>query len=59
MSISLKEISIIAATWWGDVISNPKFNNGDDSPIERALDLAATLGSEEVSMDSGINLYKN
>ncbi|MBU3181986.1 hypothetical protein [Clostridium psychrophilum] len=49
MSKNITEISNIAATWWSNVVINPKFDNGDDYKTEFLGNMNQYLGVKEIT----------
>ena len=59
MSKSIIEISKIAATWWANVIINPKFDNGDDSKTGADENKALKIEVKEVSDKTKIKFFEH
>ncbi|WP_298846310.1 hypothetical protein [Clostridium sp.] len=59
MNKNIIEISKIAATWWANVIINPKFDNGDDSKIGDAINRDREMRVKEVTDETKVKFLNH
>jgi hypothetical protein len=52
MSKSIRELSELAASWWGETVCKPAFNNGDNSLDGAVTQLLAHLGTKQIDSDT-------
>lgn len=51
MGKSIREIAKLAATWWGEAVSNPKFDNGDNGSSTVLVKLLASANTNYINTE--------